>query len=711
MRTRVWGTTIAATLLACSIGVGAPPSLAGTSGSHTSGPDTFGSETSGSDTVPLAATRADEWTQLFDRRSGWLGADGIFSVPLDGRDGIGDAASSSRTMFIFSDTRVGTADPIDLTYDQTSFLNNSSAVLEGDRPSPERASFVTPENGAFASHDWMNDGIAIGDTVYATGFAPDSNWNASRVDLFSMPIVGGVPDYAAVERTENVGLLVRDSRYIVMFGVGIMDNSSVDGYVYAYGYRNTLAGGRKDLVVARVPKADFADVPRPGDDASSPWRFWSGSEWSPDISVAEHDAAVLHSDVSTEWSVTPVTTGWYAGKYLLVYTRAVQSAALEYAVGDTPIGPFSAGVRFYNCPEPYIYGSQTEGVTYCYNAKAHPSLSEEGKLLVSYNVNKPGDSPLTTEIYRPRFVWLDLNQPAATPLAPRATTNVAAGRPATSSRGRTTAAKATDGAWDVLEDGWQATVSRNAWLTVDLGATRAISGYRVKHAGYGGSPHGTALNTRDFSVEVSDRPGGPWRTVDAVTGNTENLTDRLLARPVSARYVRLSVTTPTQTADDTTRILEFEVLSDAGASPPNLALYRPALADSANSTAYRATDGQVSDPDLDAWVNSSAHGSKSLAVDLGRSYSIGRYVVRHAEAGGLDPALNTRDFVVQSSDNGTQWTNRDIVVGNGSAVTDRTVPAFTARYVRLLITKPVEDSVSEKTARVYELEVYPPAGE
>lgn len=695
MRTRVWGTTIAATLLACSVGIGAPPSLA---------------DTSGTDTAPLAATRADEWTQLFDRRSGWLGADGIFSVPLDGRDGLGEATPSSRTMFIFSDTRVGTADPFDLTYDQTSFLNNSSAVLEGDQPSPERANFLTPEGGAFRSHDWMNDGIAIGDTVYATGFAPDSNWNASRVDLFSMPIVDGVPDHTAVEATENVGLLVRDSRYIVMFGVGIMDNSAVDGYVYVYGYRNTLLGGRKDLVVARVPKADFADVPRPG-GASSPWRFWSGSEWSSDISVAERDAAVLHSDVSTELSVTPVTTGRYAGKYMLVYTRAVQSAALEYAVGDTPIGPFSAGVRFYNCPEPYIYGSQTEGMTYCYNAKAHPSLSKDGKLLVSYNVNKPGDSPLTTEIYRPRFVWLDLNQPAAAPLAPRATTNVAARRPATSSRGRTTAAKATDGAWDVVEDGWTAKVSRNAWLTVGLGAARSVSGYRVKHAGYGGSPFGTALNTRDFSVEVSDRPGGPWRTVDVVTGNTENLTDRLLANPVGARYVRLQVTKPTQTADRTARVLEFEVRSDAGTGPPNLALYRPAVADSANSSAYHVTDGQLSDPDLDGWVNPSGHGSKWLAVDLATSYSIGRYVVKHAQAAGLDVTLNTRDFVLQSSDNGTHWTNRDTVVGNGSAVTDRTVPAFTARYVRVLITKPVADSVPEQTARVYEVEVYPPSSE
>jgi menaquinone-dependent protoporphyrinogen IX oxidase len=124
--------------------------------------------------------------------------------------------------------------------------------------------------------------------------------------------------------------------------------------------------------------------------------------------------------------------------------------------------------------------------------------------------------------------------------------------------------------------------------------------------------------------------------------------------------------------------------------------------------AYHVTDGQLSDPELDAWVNPSANGWKWLAVDLGSTQSIGRYVVKHAEAGGLDATLNTRDFTLQSSDNDKQWTNRDSVVGNGSAVTDRAVSPFTARYVRLLITKPVADTVTEKTARVYELEVYPP---
>ena len=53
----------------------------------------------------LTATEANEWTALFDRRSQsertWLGADGIYSVALDGNDKMGSATDQTNTFFIF----------------------------------------------------------------------------------------------------------------------------------------------------------------------------------------------------------------------------------------------------------------------------------------------------------------------------------------------------------------------------------------------------------------------------------------------------------------------------------------------------------------------------------------------------------------------------------------------------------------------------------
>ncbi len=49
---------------------------------------------------------APEWTALFDRDSGWTGADGIYSIPLTGVD-VPSGAAKSYTLFVFSDTFIG----------------------------------------------------------------------------------------------------------------------------------------------------------------------------------------------------------------------------------------------------------------------------------------------------------------------------------------------------------------------------------------------------------------------------------------------------------------------------------------------------------------------------------------------------------------------------------------------------------------------------
>ena len=74
----------------------------------------------------------DDWTRLFERREGWLGADGIFSIPLDGRDQFGDATAESRTFFTFADTTIGHADDMFLQFRLGwRMVNQSAAILRG----------------------------------------------------------------------------------------------------------------------------------------------------------------------------------------------------------------------------------------------------------------------------------------------------------------------------------------------------------------------------------------------------------------------------------------------------------------------------------------------------------------------------------------------------------------------------------------------------
>ncbi|MFI1812940.1 discoidin domain-containing protein [Streptomyces sp. NPDC020422] len=102
-------------------------------------------------------------------------------------------------------------------------------------------------------------------------------------------------------------------------------------------------------------------------------------------------------------------------------------------------------------------------------------------------------------------------------------------------------------------DKWCTTTSAK-WLEVDLGSPRALTRFVVKHAAAGGES--ASWNTRDFRIEVRDSTSAAWTTAVTVTGNTAATTTHPVA--LTARHLRLVVTTPTQTTDPAARIYEFE---------------------------------------------------------------------------------------------------------------------------------------------------------
>lgn len=93
------------------------------------------------------------------------------------------------------------------------------------------------------------------------------------------------------------------------------------------------------------------------------------------------------------------------------------------------------------------------------------------------------------------------------------------------------------------------------YLSIDLQKATPIRGWYVMHAGL------EALDyiTKEYNLQVKTDPGEAWVTVDTVSDNTTPETDRLLPKPVEARYVRLVITKPDQSEGNTTRIYEFSV--------------------------------------------------------------------------------------------------------------------------------------------------------
>lgn len=151
--------------------------------------------------------------------------------------------------------------------------------------------------------------------------------------------------------------------------------------------------------------------------------------------------------------------------------------------------------------------------------------------------------------------------------APALAANLAFNKPATGSAScntNETPAKAVNGSVAGGNSDKFCSAASSRWLQVDLGSMQAIGSFVVKHAGAGGES--TSLNTKAFNIQTSS-DGSSWTTQTNVSNNTLSTTTHTVTS-VSARHVRLNVTTPTQTTDSVTRIYELEVHSAGGNASP-----------------------------------------------------------------------------------------------------------------------------------------------
>lgn len=273
--------------------------------------------------------------------------------------------------------------------------------------------------------------------------------------------------------------------------------------------------------------------------------------------------------------------------------------------------------------------------------------------------------------------------------------NIVLNKPATASgqvNAESAAAKAVDGS---IDNQWCSIDSAPHWLTVDLGANYSISRWVVKHAHSAGD--NALFNTRDFKLQVSS-DGVNFTDADTVTGNAADITDRNVT--VSGRYVRLYITQGAQNGQSNfARIRDFEVY---GAIQKNVALGKTATASGqvdASSGPANAVDGLLTNH----WCSIDA-APHWLSVDLGRVYNLSRWVVKHAHSGGDAAAYNTKNFKLQVSNDGTNFTDVDSVTGNTADITNRNIAA-SGRYVRLYITQGAQDGQANY-ARIRDFEVY-----
>ena len=358
--------------------------------------------------VKYETRSAVEWDNLLDRNSGWTGADGIYSIPLNGYDAPSNNPAGKQ-LILFSDTFIGEVDSNNHRHN-ASLVNNTLALLQSNSSNPNdieffwrkdsnnspKAVFVpnTP-NAKAGDWYWLMDGITVKDTVYVFALRLNSagglGFEVNGVALLKFTLdeqnfISNVQQFDTPlfykNATENSEIVLGQA---VMPMTNVSGVSAPDGYIYVYGPKSSPSG--KELIAARVLPDEIENFAR--------WQYWNGTEWG---SLIENGAPITNG-ISQEFSVTPIKDG----KYLLVFQTG-SSVALK--IGESPTGPFGIFHLIYDCPEVLI-----DPNVFVYNAKAHPNLSNHDELLLSYNVNTFdfGAHFTNADIYRPRFIYLKIN--------------------------------------------------------------------------------------------------------------------------------------------------------------------------------------------------------------------------------------------------------------------------------------------------------------
>ncbi|RGC69319.1 Glycosyl hydrolase family 92 [Micromonospora sp. MW-13] len=518
--------------------------------------------------------------------------------------------------------------------------------------------YVHPRN-ADDSWPWPLDPAS--QSNYVEGNASQYTWMVPYNLGGLINLMGG--RQTAIQRLDHHFTQTNGGQSQPYFYIG---NEPEHGVPWAYHFAAAPAG--TSAAVRRIMNESFTTGAGglPGNDdlgATSAWYVWSALGMYPPTPGA--DTLALHGPVFPSILVDRPT-----GDLRIDATNAGQGNQYVQSLSRDGSATQRTWLR---------YGDLAGGATLSYTMGASPS---------SWGTD-PADAP-------PSFDDGATPPAAAAELGP----NLAAGRPATGSA----ACNATEGpekAFDSRLGGaskWCSLATGTKFLQVDLGSNQTIRSFVVKHAGLGGET--TGWNTGDFTIQTST-DGSTWTTRATVSGNRASRTHHpILAAP--ARFVRLTITSPTNNGNNAARIDEFEVYGTNNQA--NLALNRPATTDAqcaASEGPEKAVNGSTSGGGSDKWCANG--GTRSLRVDLGAGHRVQSIVVHHAGAGGEDRAWNTRDFDLQLSTDGATWTTVAQVRGNTADITSHQVSAD-ARYVRVNVRTATQ--TTDTAARLYEVEVY-----
>ncbi|MFH1618554.1 MAG: hypothetical protein ABIG11_01465 [bacterium] len=345
----------------------------------------------------VSVEKADDYNALFRARpEGWLGADGIYSVPL----------SPSKTVWLFGDTLIGAISQGRRRMD--AFINNSIAIesrVPGqaskveffwDSSSKPAGSFFPHQSGTSGAFYWPVTGVLLDGELFV--FCYPVRTSQAWFDISDTTVI-------RIPAPHESPRLWKQAAYDLGLGnshQGFISAAVIkEPYVYFLGYDDPdNDAAKRRMVLARALKTGLLAGGR-----REIFEFWVLNKSGPTWSREPKGLVTLFSPGVTE---TQVQYDASLGLYICPFKRD-GSPDIQLTAAPELTGPWSKPVQIYRIAEHDVsFGIMS------YAIKAHPELaSAPGELVISYATNTPDSlDPLFTPeglgIYVPLFIRVKL---------------------------------------------------------------------------------------------------------------------------------------------------------------------------------------------------------------------------------------------------------------------------------------------------------------
>jgi predicted alpha-1,2-mannosidase len=254
------------------------------------------------------------------------------------------------------------------------------------------------------------------------------------------------------------------------------------------------------------------------------------------------------------------TSAWYVWAALGMYpptpgadTLALHGPTFPSILIQRPDGNITITATGVSATNAFVQGVSVNGESTTRSYVRYPDIAAGGSLVYTMGPS-PGIWGTGAGDVPPSFP----QGAAPPPPAPELGTNLARGRAVTASApcaASEAAGNAVDGS--LTNNSKWCSLAAGASLQVDLGSSRQVGSFVIKHAGLGGET--TGFNTGAFAIDTST-DGTTFTTVVNASGNRSSRTFHPIA-PRTARFVRFRSLTPTNNGNGATRIYELEVYS------------------------------------------------------------------------------------------------------------------------------------------------------